>query len=466
MLDARDHATNRGAKGTIPSYPAPAPGTTPRAARRTPYVSRRPDQRVFLFLQGPHGPFFRQLARSLEQAGARTLRVGFNRGDHVFWPDRASYIAQTDALDTWPATVAAILSDRGVTDLVVYGDTRPIHATAIAEAERRGITVHVFEEGYLRPYWVTYERGGANGNSALMSMTIDEMRHALEGGDMEHAEAPARWGALRQHVFYGAVYHGLVLLANRRYAAVKPHRTLSVRQEFLLYLKRLGLMSWHWLDRVAATRAILRGTYPYHLALLQLEHDASFRDHGPFASQTEFVEKVIAGFAAGAPAHHHLVFKAHPLEDGRAPLLTSIRRAARRFGIGDRVHFVRGGKLAPLLDGARSAVTVNSTSAQQALWRGLPLKCFGAAIYRKPELVSDQPLTEFFRDPRRPDSEAYAAFRQYLLRTSQLTGSYYSAAGRRRLLREITDRMLSAGDVYATLRGPKQASKQHLRTVR
>jgi capsular polysaccharide export protein len=265
-----------------------------------------------------------------------------------------------------------------------------------------------------------------------MSMTIDEMRRALEGGDMEHAEAPARWGALRQHVFYGALYHGLVLLANRRYAAVKPHRTLSVRQEFLLYLKRLGADVVALAGPRGRDPGILRGTYPYHLALLQLEHDASFRDHGPFASQTEFVEKVIAGFAAGAPAHHHLVFKAHPLEDGRAPLLTSIRRAARRFGIGDRVHFVRGGKLAPLLDGARSAVTVNSTSAQQALWRGLPLKCFGAAVYRKPELVSDQPLADFF-GPRRPDSAAYrvsalfaadiAASRQLLFRAPDAAGS-------------------------------------------
>jgi capsular polysaccharide export protein len=429
-------------------------------------VSRRPDQRVFLFLQGPHGPFFRQLARSLEQAGARTLRVGFNRGDHVFWPDRASYIAQTDALDTWPATVAAILADRRVTDLVVYGDTRPIHATAIAEAERRGITVHVFEEGYIRPYWVTYERGGANGNSALMSMTIDEMRHALEGGDMEHAEAPARWGALRQHVFYGAVYHGLVLLANRRYAAVKPHRTLSVRQEFLLYLKRLGLMSWHWLDRVAATRAILRGTYPYHLALLQLEHDASFRDHGPFASQTEFVEKVIAGFAAGAPAHHHLVFKAHPAR-GRARAAVDEHPAGRAQIRHRRPGAFRAGRE------ARAA----SRRREIGGHRELDLSAAGALARTSAQVLRGRRLPQagirlrsaagrILQGSRRPDSAAYAAFRQYLLRTSQLTGSYYSAAGRRRLLREITDRMLSAGDVYATLRGPKQASKQHLRTVR
>jgi capsular polysaccharide export protein len=394
------------------------------------------------------------------------LRVGFNAGDRVFWPDRQTYVARTEPLDTWPDAVSRLMADRDVTDLVVYGDTRPIHATAIAEARARGITVHVFEEGYLRPYWVTYERDGANGNSPVMAMGLAQMHRALDGVDLDLPDAPARWGALRQHVFYGALYHFVLLVANHRYRAVKPHRALSVRQEFRLYLKRLALMPWHWLDRVAATARILRGHYPYHLVLLQLEHDASFRDHGPFASQSDFVETVVAGFAKGAPRHHHLVFKAHPLEDGRAPLQADIRRAARAHGAESRVHFVRGGKLAHLLDRALSAVTVNSTSAQQALWRGLPLKCFGAAVYAKPEFVSDQPIAEFFRAPEPPDSAAYRLFRHYLLQTSQLPGSFYAMRGRRRILRFGVDRMLAEQDAYATLECPKPASKQHLAVVR
>ncbi len=384
----------------------------------------------------------------------------------MFWPGRQNYVAQTEPLDGWPGRVATLMEERAVTDLVVYGDTRPIHAVAITEAERQGITVHVFEEGYLRPYWVTYERGGANGHSPLMKTTVAKMQDALDGIDMDQPDAPARWGALRQHVFYGALYHGLVLLANGRYAAVQPHRTLSVQQEFRLYLKRLALMGWHWLGRVVATQTILRSSYPYHLALLQLEHDASFRDHGPFNTQSDFVHTVVEAFAQGAPAHHHLVFKAHPLEDGRAPLLADIRASAQKLGIRQRVHFVRGGKLAPLLDRATSAVTVNSTSAQQALWRGLPLKCFGAAVYSKPEFVSDQPLAEFFREPQPPDSAAYRHFRHYLLRTSQLSGSFYASRGRRQLLRLVVDRMLSDKDGYTILHAPKQASKQHLAMVR
>ncbi len=44
---------------------------------------------------------------------------------------------------------------------------------------------------------------------------------------------------------------------------------------------------------------------------------------------TQFLELVIEGFAKGAAPHHHLVFKAHPLEDGRVPVAREIRRLAQ-----------------------------------------------------------------------------------------------------------------------------------------
>ena len=46
---------------------------------------------------------------------------------------------------------------------------------------------------------------------------------------------------------------------------------------------------------------------------------------------------------------------------------------------------------------------MNSTAGQQALWRGLPLRAFGAAVYAKPEFVSSQPLEAFFAAPDRPE---------------------------------------------------------------
>lgn len=421
--------------------------------------------RTFLFLQGPHGPFFGRLAKMLRRAGASVWRVGFNAGDAAFWPERHSYIPFCDTVDAWPDALDKILHDKQVTDLVLYGDTRPIHAGAVANARAKGLTVHVFEEGYMRPYWVTYERGGSNGNSRLMHMSVDEMRAALENSDIDTALPPASWGDMRQHVFYGAAYHGFVLLRNRRYRNFRPHRALDVAQEFKLYLRRLVLMPAQAVDRRVATWRIRHGGFPYHLALLQLEHDASFQAHSPFSTMTEFLETVVEGFAKGAPPHHHLVVKAHPLEDGRVPIRATLKRLAREHGLTERVHYVRGGKLAQLLDEARSAVTVNSTAAQQVLWRGIPLKTFGDAVYAKPEFVSSKPLPDFFAGADRPDRKAYADYRRFLLETSQIAGGFYSARGRRQLLRQTVDLMLAPEDPYDSLKSGTAAPRQQLRAV-
>jgi capsular polysaccharide export protein len=428
-------------------------------------LSAAASDRRFLFLQGPHGPLFHRLGKILRAAGATVLRVGFNLGDRVFWPG-PGYIAFDGPQADWPASCADLFERHQITDLVIYGDTRRIHAAAVALARTRGIAVHVFEEGYLRPYWITYERGGSNGHSPLMGMDIRTMRQALNQVDLDLPETPATWGDMRQHMFWGALYHGFVALGFRSYRNFRPHRSLTVGQEFLLYLRRFLLMPFHRIERRLATRRIRGGGFPYHLAILQLEHDASFRDHSPFASMTDFLALVMEGFARGAPRHHHLVFKAHPLEDGRVPLKSEIRRLAALTGLTGRVHFVRGGKLAELLNEARSAVTVNSTAGQQALWRGVPLRSFGAAVYGKPEFVSTQPLDEFFAAPRRPDTRAYRDYRHFLLETSQVVGGFYSARGRRALLRQVADMMLAQDDPYEALRRGSAAPRQQFRVVR
>ena len=55
-------------------------------------IAPTPEKRVFLFLQGPHGPFFNRLGKMLRLTGADVWRVGFNAGDRAFWFHPASYI--------------------------------------------------------------------------------------------------------------------------------------------------------------------------------------------------------------------------------------------------------------------------------------------------------------------------------------------------------------------------------------
>ena len=435
-------------------HAVPPPGSTPLPP---PAVG----DRVFLMLQGPHGPFFDRLAALLRQAGAAVWRCAFTAGDEFFWSDAAHLIRHTGTRQDWPAHLDRILAEKGVTDIILYGDVRPIHAAARAAAERGGLRLHVFEEGYLRPYWITYERGGSNGSSPLMRIPLAQMRAALRDTQTDIHRPPAHWGDMRQHKFYGALYHFLVLAANRDYRRYRGHRSIGVAEEFRLNLQRLLLTPAYNLKRAAQWRRIRLSGQPYTLALLQLEHDSNFLGHSPFGSNAEFVGRVVAEFAASAPRHHHLLFKAHPLEDGRAGNRRAIAAAARH-GLTGRVHYLRGGKLADLLAHARSIVTVNSTAAQQALWRGIPVKALGRAVYQKPGITSDQTLAEFLAQPQPPDPAAYRTFRDYLLQTSQVPGGFYSRRSRAHALRLAADLILAPGDPYQTLAAGPVTHRQQI----
>jgi capsular polysaccharide export protein len=122
--------------------------------------------RRFLIVSAPFGGFARQLARELRRDGAQCRRVLLNGGDVMEWGTRDA-VAYRGGLGDWPQWLAGYLSREGVTDILTHGDSQPYGAAAIVVAERLGVDVHVTEQGYFRPHWVTLERGGVNSRSPL-----------------------------------------------------------------------------------------------------------------------------------------------------------------------------------------------------------------------------------------------------------------------------------------------------------
>ncbi len=418
----------------------------------------------FLFLQGPHGPFFGQLAKSLQRAGCDVVRIGFTHGDRFFWPKPLPYLPFESTESQWEAKLRVEISAQGITDIVLYGDCRPLHQSAVKLAKELDIPLHSFEEGYLRPYWATYERGGTNGHSALMDLSVDQMRLALTGNKAELSEAPSQWGALWHHVWYGMLYHLNFLRPAGPYRNYNRHREGAMLTELRLHARRLATMPWTSLGRRIHTRHLLNQGEPYFLALLQLGHDSSIRSHSGFDKMADFAEQCIQDFASAAKPHYRLVFKAHPLEDGREKLGRAIRKLAKKYGVSSRVDYIQGGKLGVLLDNTSGVVTINSTAAQQALWRGLPVRALGRSVFNKPEFVSDQPLVRFFEQPQLPDRLAYDEYRSYLLHTSQIPGGFYTQSGRAALMRKTTDMMLSDRCPYQALQD-RSVAKKHLKVV-
>ena len=61
----------------------------------------------------------------------------------------------------------ATIGKGGFSDVILFGDCREIHRHMHPLCRKHGVTVNVFEEGYVRPHWMTLESHGVNGRSTL-----------------------------------------------------------------------------------------------------------------------------------------------------------------------------------------------------------------------------------------------------------------------------------------------------------
>jgi len=385
-------------------------------------------RRHFLLLQMPCGRFGRDLYRAIIAAGHRCTRVAINGGDMVNGL-RGNTMSYFRSFADWPSWIASYAGAEGVTDLVCYGDCRPYHRAAIQALKPRGITIHVLEEGYLRPNWITCERDGVNGHSALTGIDLDRIppQPTLPA---EHIVQGSNWN----YCWAGIVYYFWTFLLTPLFPRYQTHRDLDIVGEATLWLKRL--LAWPVRRRrtARALKTIESLGKPVHLALLQLNGDSQLKVHSNFRSTRHFVEHCISEFAASGAQDSLLVFKNHPLDTGVIDLDSLIAEEAERHGLAGRVFFVETGKLVPLLEHSVSAVAINSTACHQSLLRGIPTLVLGRAVFNHPQVVSRMRLADFYRLRPCVNPEAYETLISVMRQSSQFNGGFYSDDGRKVLL--------------------------------
>lgn len=398
--------------------------------------------RRVLMLQGPHGPFFAELATALRAQGAEVWRVGINAGDAAEWPG-PGFLKIDAAPHDRDLALAQAMTQHQITDLILYGDRRAFHAQAVQTARALGIRCHILEEGYIRPHWITYERQGSNQRSPAATWPLDSLSPLAACTEPRPA---ARWGALKSHIAYGVLYHLRLLLGARRYPRYRSHRSAPVIVEaarsFGAALTLPLAMAW----RTLAQTRVLRQGGPLFVVLMQLEHDSALADSG--ITHRALLDQILAAFATHAAPEARLIVKMHPLEARRLHLARLTAARAHRHGLAARVVALPGGRLAPLLDRATAALTVNSTAGQQVLWRGLPLYAFGPSVYAHDALLPERDLGRFLRAPTAAPPEVYARFRAFLFQTSQLPGSFYAPRGRAAAIAALLPKLLADCDPY------------------
>lgn len=396
-------------------------------------------RRTFLFLQGPCTPFFRELARALRGQGHCVRRVNFTAGDLLYWR-LGQAVSFRGCLSQLPSFYEQHVRQWGVTDVVLFGDCRPVHRPAVDLARRLGLRAHVFEEGYFRPHRITLERGGVNAHSPLMAVLHQDAATDFPPSAVPTAFKSPFW----RRAVHDVAYHVAGVANPVLFPFYRNHARYIAPLEYLGYAWRLPLLRWHRGRDDRLLRTLLRQRRRFFVLPLQLDGDSQIRQHSPYGNMRELMDGVLASFARHAPADAVLVVKNHPLDPGLARHGRVLRRLVRHHDLRGRVFYMETGQLPRLLRQAAGVVTVNSTVGPLALEAGLPLMVLGRALYAQPGLVHQGGLDSFWTADETPDAGRFHRLRQRVLSQATVNGGFYCPRGIALAVRNSLPRLLEA----------------------
>jgi len=378
----------------------------------------------FLFLQGVCSPFFARLAQALRAESHHVRKVNFTFGDSVYWR-QGHATAFRGPMERLPEFYAQQYGQHGISDIVLFGDCRPVHRPAIELAKQQGIRVHVFEEGYFRPYWVTLERDGVNGNSTLPK---DPQWYREESFKVVHyGNGEAFKSAFWKRAAYDVGYNFWFGVNPILHWGVKSHLPYHPLTEYTGYVGRIIRKQYYALQSRQVEVQLIREApqRPFYLLPLQLDSDAQIIHHSPFSSMSQAMLGVLDSFAKFAPPASRLAVKIHPLDPGLVNYRKRLFDTAGKLGVTDRVFFLESGNLPALLSTARGVITVNSTVGGSALVHNLPTIALGTAIYNMPGLTFQGSLNNFWDTNAKPDKELFRRFRDVVIWRTQINGGFY-----------------------------------------
>lgn len=382
-------------------------------------------RKQFLFLQTIASPFFKELGKALKEEGHSVRKINFNGGDLFFWHgfSETNYTARPEHFQDF---LEKFLEENDISDIILFGDCRPWHLKAIASAKLKNIDVWVFEEGYLRPHWVTLEKGGVNANSPFQ-LSFDPPISVKE----ERPTSPIvkMSGGFKQRVFYDFVYNGANFAFMWKFPHHKTHRPYPILKEYASWSHRLVKLTLSRKKPAKIITSFIKKPGPKYLFPLQLDSDFQLRVHSPFKTMPEAIRFVLKDFAEHCPHNTHLLIKNHPLDNGLINYKQQIDRLAQILGISERISYIDGGDLNQILEQVKGVVTINSTVGITALEKGLPVMVLGKAVYNIKGLVQTMGDATFWNTPVAPRSELTRKFRSELIEESLINGNFYTKTG-------------------------------------
>lgn len=418
----------------------------------------RPD---VLLLQGPIGPFFSRLAEDLIARGFNVHKVNLNGGDKFFYSQPGA-IDYSGELEHWDAFLERLLINKKIGRVYLFGDCRVYHRVAREVAERNNVRVFVFEEGYIRPNFITLEENGVNGHSAMVKKSFALPKVAQPRNE----EKTFSINVFPRVAIYAIVYYWASKFRRSLFPGYQHHRDFRLVSE-----------GYHWivsgirkLRFERKERRVLKNLLPefegnYFVCPLQVHCDMQVVVHSDYNSIEHFIGDVLTSFAKHAPSNKAIVFKHHPLDRGYTDYSSLFNNLVSELGLQGRVFYVHDLCLPTLLKHAEGTVVINSTVGMSSLFHGTPVKTLGKAIYNLTGVTCQSSLKAFWQNAGEVDRDMFHHLRNYLVTENQLNGNMYTLMDSNSASGLIWSDKLLAEHTYIEERVDVPATKPTLRIV-
>ena len=380
-----------------------------------------------LLLQGPMGSFFKKLQLKLMKNNS-VFRIGFNKGDE-FFSLKKNFYPYRDTPIRWRDFINSFLRNKKIKIIFLFGDCRFYHKIAIEEAKKLNIDAYVFEEGYIRPNYITLERNGVNFYSEIIKNRSQFLnQNKFDNINIfEPKNNFSRKNTFSKMAFQSFFYYLISNIYNSHYPNYSHHREFAVFIEVkYAIINVFRLLKNKILEFKFVKFCKKQYKNKYYLVPLQTYNDSQVIIHSKYNSIEEFIEEVLISFSKFAKKDKFIFIKHHPVDRGRKNYYKTISSISRKLNIQSRVKIIHDVHLPTLLKNAIGTIVINSSVGFSSLHHKTPVLCLGKSIYDLEGLTAKNiKLNDFWNAKLTVNFDNYLKLRSYLINKTQINDNFY-----------------------------------------
>lgn len=382
-----------------------------------------------LLLQGPAGPFFNRFKTFLKAQGVTVYKINLHLGEHIFYYENA--ILYNGMPQEWYFFIRDFLFENDIKQVFCLGKNKFYNKTAMDVCLSNNIEFFVFEEGLIRPNFITLEKISEKSFSLKNILDI----HKVNLIDFVNPPCKSfrriRLAYNRYLQWQWTLIYGLGLGVNQfinpHYHHHLPYKGLRSFHKWVIVALRLFISEYTPFKDIKNNSWCIKNKKNYYIVALQINTDAAVVYNKMINSMNAFIEKVLVSFAKSAPKDTLIVLKHHPYDKGWNNYRSYIKKLEKQLRIEGRVKYIFNCDLSLTLKNSKGCVVLNSTLGMTALELGIPTVALSEdAYYNYEGLTYQMGIDNFWSDLQPPDHSVFALFYKNLIYHSQILGSFYS----------------------------------------